>query len=273
MLVGPSSFVPGPTAVRIAGDGPPASATVGWNTVREFQEAGVAAFGEHTKATVKRNSIHFGHDGGTCPTSGTSTSGSGASTPAGISPNCFAFGIWFDGLARGTASGNVVVSDAVHFVIENGAVRPGSAGVAAIPSGSVGAPVLFGGIMTGLISQTLRVDVLDNQIVAAFVGITVADDGSHVVGNSVFATPQAGILLQADNSDVRRNTIELTGTGISVDDRSTDNVFRHNTVSDNINNACDDSSSGSGTAGTANTWTGNTGTPSNPLGICDAPAP
>ncbi|HEV2951307.1 MAG TPA: hypothetical protein VGZ51_04295 [Actinomycetota bacterium] len=46
------------------------------------------------------------------------------------------------------------------------------------------------------------------------------------------------------------------------------NQIRSNTASGNGNLDCEDDSSGSGTSGTANTWTSNNGVTDDPNGIC-----
>ncbi len=57
------------------------------------------------------------------------------------------------------------------------------------------------------------------------------------------------------------------GDGIFVDSASTSNVFDQNQLSGNTNLDAEDLSTGSGTAGTGNTWTHNHGKTSNPHGL------
>jgi hypothetical protein len=117
------------------------------------------------------------------------------------------------------------------------------------------------------------------------------------VFDNAYTGPDAGgtgILMFRPNSDsfVRANTAsrnddnigvyetlsvvfednEVTASvkydGIFVWEDSLNNRFASNTALGNFGFDCDDVSAGSGTAGTANTWVGNTGVTSNPAGIC-----
>ena len=56
--------------------------------------------------------------------------------------------------------------------------------------------------------------------------------------------------------------------GIYADADSTGNRFEDNTALNNTEHDCHDDSSGSGTAGTANTWRDNRGETSYPEGLC-----
>ena len=249
---------------------PPASGTVGWNIVREFQDAGIAVLGDQTHATVKRNSVHFGHVDTSCPSSATNASDSVG--PGGIVPSCQALGIWYDFGAGGTASGNVIVSDALGIIIKNGAVAPGSSS-RTLPSGTTHAPVLYAGVAAGYFGSNGRVNVLGNDIGGAIAGINMLDADAMIWDNTTFYTLAVGMTGEVVNSSIKRNQIDLTEYEIVVQSESGGNLLRRNTVQDNVDTACEDDSTGTGTAGTANTWEDNVGAPSDPLGICESPAP
>jgi parallel beta-helix repeat protein len=66
----------------------------------------------------------------------------------------------------------------------------------------------------------------------------------------------------------KSNTVTGNGYGIYAGPGSSGNTFRSNTASENPTGDCADISSGSGTAGTANTWMKNEGAVATPDLIC-----
>lgn len=248
------------------GGNPPASAAVGWNLLREFQFAGIVVVGDHTRAHVNRNSVHFGHVGAICDTPLViAAAARGRVSPAGPIPDCFALGIWYDAFARGKIDGNVVVSDALF--------APGLADLS--PAGiSLGEPILFAGIAAALIAGTRPVDILNNDVTLAFIGILAANNGGGGIrDNNTAFTVEAGIDIASDQMDIRRNTISFTTDGIVVETGSATNFLRSNVVTNSFGTACVDDSTGTGTGGTADTWVNNTGDSSNPSGLCAPAAP
>lgn len=74
---------------------------------------------------------------------------------------------------------------------------------------------------------------------------------------------------------MRNNTVTNTGVGtfpptdgILFGSATNGNQIRGNTARGNFPYDCEDDSTGSGTAGTANTWVDNNGVTDNPNGIC-----
>lgn len=70
--------------------------------------------------------------------------------------------------------------------------------------------------------------------------------------------------VSARNNTLRGNGID----GIFFGSSTNGNQIRSNTASGNVNFDCEDDSAGTGTSGTANTWTNNNGVKDDPNGIC-----
>lgn len=101
---------------------------------------------------------------------------------------------------------------------------------------------LFGAPSTGL-------RITDNTVTSRLNGVRISGgetDGT-IDTNSVAGSSNVGILIDAGNSGLQ---------------------ITHNTARDSAVLDCEDDSTGSGTAGTANTWTGDIGATSRPAGIC-----
>jgi parallel beta-helix repeat protein len=82
-------------------------------------------------------------------------------------------------------------------------------------------------------------------------------------------------LIGADSNLLKSNQVERNGTaggdttdGLRVDSGSGGNEIRDNHMEDNVDHDCHDASTGGGTAGTANTWSGNKGDTQNRPGLC-----
>ena len=94
----------------------------------------------------------------------------------------------------------------------------------------------------------------------------------NVVGNTVTGAEGSGIDVTADDFaavSARNNTLRNNGIdGIFFGSSTNGNQIRSNTASGNVNFDCEDDSTGSGTSGTANTWTNNNGVTDDPNGIC-----
>ena len=89
--------------------------------------------------------------------------------------------------------------------------------------------------------------VVGNQVIDRQYGVRLSGQTSGTVrDNGIARSTAAGILLDADNSGVT-----VTGNRIGQDPL-----------------ACQDRSTGTRTAGTANTWTGNVALRSTPTGLC-----
>ena len=90
--------------------------------------------------------------------------------------------------------------------------------------------------------------------------------------NRVFQMKQSGIDVQATtliNSTIVGNTTRRNGAdGLDVDTGNSGNFLAGNTSQRNAIFDCRDSSTGSGTLGTNDTWFRNTGNNSSPMGLC-----
>lgn len=89
--------------------------------------------------------------------------------------------------------------------------------------------------------------VVGNQVIGRLYGVRMSGQLSGIVrGNTIAGSTAVGILLDADNAGVT-----VTGNRIGQDPLG-----------------CQDASTGTRTAHTANTWTGNVARRSTPVGIC-----
>lgn len=141
-----------------------------------------------------------------------------------------------------------------------------------IDTDDFGSTIFVGGDSAGILIQR---NVLMNP---GFSGIAVRDvlgslaGNVDVLGNTVTEAEGSGIdVTAADFAAVsaRNNTLRNNGIdGIFFGSSTNGNQIRSNTASGNANLDCEDDSSGSGTSGTANTWTNNNGVTDDPNGIC-----
>lgn len=110
-------------------------------------------------------------------------------------------------------------------------------------AGGIRISAAFGPPNTGFV-------VVDNTVAGRRWGIRLSGQTSgSITGNRVSGSTEVGILLDADDSSV---------------------AVTQNTVLPGATPDCHDLSTGTGTAGTANTWTGNVGATAAPEGICGA---
>jgi hypothetical protein len=143
-----------------------------------------------------------------------------------------------------------------------------------------GSTMFVGGDSDGILIQR---NVLVNP---EFAGIAVRDTlqiftgaaNVDVLGNTITGAEGSGIDVSAEDFaavSVRNNTVRNNGVqsfpptdGILFGSATNGNQIRGNTASGNFPFDCEDNSTGSGTAGTANTWVNNNGVTDNPNGIC-----
>jgi nitrous oxidase accessory protein NosD len=125
-------------------------------------------------------------------------------------------------------------------------------------------------VFTGFLSNMGSVTVFGNTVSEHVFGIlatSTTDPAELLVSANTLFRNQVGLLLDHWAARVENNRVnENTGAGIRVSAfgaRLLSNNARANGGTD-----CFDQSSGPGTAGTANFWTGNHGLESNPAGIC-----
>ena len=101
-------------------------------------------------------------------------------------------------------------------------------------------------------------------------GLTIENSSGVVVSNNEIEDNRDGIrLLTASANNIEHNNIEdNAGVGIDVSADSSANQFASNELGGNRPLDCQDSSSGTGTAGTANIWVHNDCNRSNPKALC-----
>jgi parallel beta-helix repeat protein len=107
---------------------------------------------------------------------------------------------------------------------------------------------------------------------AAAIYVGGASQNDKVANNTVTNANDFGIWVQSTAPNavtVRSNKVTNSlSTGINFDATTSANAIVRNVSSGSGGLNCNDSSTGSGTAGTANTWVANHTAPSNPTGIC-----
>ena len=284
-----------PAAVP-AGVAIPSRATVAFNAIRDYKGAGIAATDAGTRALIRRNSVRFWHlsyTNGVPDSCGYPILAAGVSSPAraihgaikaangllpaGSNQLCFAIGI-----AQGIgASGN----------IRNNRVSSGPGSVSFTSPGGVtpATPVMLAGILQfGPQTGPERTQVARNVVSAALAGIaTVVGDDTSVTSNRVSNTVNGIFVAQTVGASIKANTTTASLVGIGVNDDfvysvfgvdvqlSQENLFKANDAAGNLLESCYDDTTGSGSQGTANTWTGNTAetNSSGPAGICGHVAP
>lgn len=118
------------------------------------------------------------------------------------------------------------------------------------------------------------VDMGDDGI--SFANFDEANDADSpsdnaVEKNEISGSGDAGVSVGHGERNVfqRNRSADSADEGFFVDDDTADNVFEKNVATGSGVFSCEDQSSGSGTAGTANTWTKNSGEQvDEPDGIC-----
>ena len=100
---------------------------------------------------------------------------------------------------------------------------------------------------------------------------TISDHANGIVVRGSNAAVDGNDYAGASEFTISGNTITGSATdGIWVQDGS-DGTISSNSATGSASYDCQDSTSGSGTAGTADTWTDDTGGSSSPAGLCGAP--
>ena len=236
----------------------PGSARIDHNVIDNYQKNGVQAVNQGTTANVKHNVI-----------TGPSTTDQPLAAPNGI--------VVFRQAAT-TIDHNVISGN--HFAGSPTVATSG--GVLLLdtpPSGStqVDHNRIFDNDY-GIDTATTNSSIVHNDVFQhEFEGVVLEASGIVAQKNQVRNNSGSGIsLLDADNNLVKSNDVDDNGTaggdmtdGIRVDSSSTGNQILKNKMEDNTTHACHDDSTGTGTAGTDNTWQGNHGDTETPAGICD----
>jgi nitrous oxidase accessory protein NosD len=120
--------------------------------------------------------------------------------------------------------------------------------------------------------------VRGNIVSGAFTGVmvdngtitvnpTAATAGPEIAGNRA-SNSFAGFEIDQDATDIHHNRSVNNQYGITV--LSSDNNLHDNDFRGNYGIDCGDTTTGGGTAGTANNWNDNLGNTSSPAGLCTA---
>ncbi len=222
------------------------SGVIGFNEVRDTVFMGVGGFAGSTRLDIDvvHNSVraYFGQPPvGGSPVGGITVGGQ------------FAVGLL--GRVRGSVRNNVIQ------------------GAGAAP---IGGATFLAGIFVSPVYVTAsgpgsngHIEVRGNTVRRVLYGLFAVGADQLGVRNNRFTNTYAGILLQqVEDTSIKHNRIGARNIGIAVDSTSTGNQLRHNKVT-GAGGTCQDASSGSGTAGTDNTWTRNTASHGgSPAGIC-----
>ena len=222
------------------------SATIGFNEVRDALNfsIGVEADRQPVRADIVHNSVraYFGQQPAVTAAIMPAAPGLGGTVGIGLLRR-----------VQGTIRDNVV----------QGAMSAPIDGPGFFAAILVAGNGLTPGVTNGPISihdNTVR-RVSAGVILTGASQLTVRDNW---VGNSINGLSLAAVV----DSSVRHNTVITKTAGIQVDTASSGDSLRSNSFTGN-GGTCSDSSSGSGTAGTDNQWSGNTASQgSNPAGIC-----
>jgi parallel beta-helix repeat protein len=207
--------------------------------------------------TVIRHNLFTGNNG---PSSGGAVSGTGvvfntaAASNVLIAENAFTDNPGSP--AGGDAADVNVIQGGSDIVIRDNTSTGG--GSFAVLNGTPGTLVTGNSITDGAASTFVLFDGTS--------GTTISDNtvSGGPTGSTVRDLSTTGGFIVTDNT--------ISGRGFGIRLQSPGSTVTGNTVSGSTTLDCEDTSTGDGTAGTANTWTDNVGDTATPAGIC-APAP
>lgn len=260
-----------------------------WNSIKDFQVAGAAALG-NTAARIDQNSIQFLH-GGMSPFAASEARGASparerltdaptgfcqrasadrdtraarltralraprAGAPAGSSGD-FSVGIALALGAYGVANRNHVYSG--------------------VPAGC--SPLLFVGMLVGTPNLSAAgspiapfgVSILrENIVTVSLANYWLGQVSDVTMTDNVGSINEIGVYLDdADGNSISGHDDRAGGRGIWLKDTSSENTIEDSVFLDNSDVDCMDESTGTGSGGTANTWTNVQGDTANRPGIC-----
>ena len=231
------------------------------NTVRDFKVGGVLVEGSEYHVNVVDNTIQFFHaDDPGCVILSRQTITGCLSKPSPAVPVNSSFPLSF----------GVGVESAAVADIEGNSIT-GYSGLVA-PQGTH-PPFGWGVSLSGADGST---SVVSNAIDGAGdAGITSAGSAGALIQGNTVTNSNAGISISDSNHEVTGNNVPgpagaINNQGIQV--AGSANNIHDNDFAGNAGTDCTDSTSGGGTANTANTWLGDIGNTDSPDGIC-SPAP
>ncbi|MEU0689565.1 SpaA isopeptide-forming pilin-related protein [Streptomyces uncialis] len=157
-----------------------------------------------------------------------------------------------------------------------------NAGSALYISGGNTDTTITGNTLTGGAAAGIN---LNNQFYSDTPPTRVTVTGNTIIDrlSGIVVSPRTGTSPPVVDATITGNTVTDSGVGDSAPTPADGGngiwlrdgaglTVRDNTIGGSLNTDCRDETTGSGTAGTANTWTANIGTTSSPPGLC-APAP
>jgi hypothetical protein len=242
--------------IVVGGHGDSATARVTFNWVTDFKFGGILVEDTDSYAWVRRNTLRFFHESDctiftvSCSVNVRSNSLLNESFPR-------TFGIGVESSARADISYNWVGSGPNACV-----------GVCLF---TVDPPTqaLEWGIALTALDGAETTDVHHNVVKRVVGGIVTQDgaDGAVVQYNRV-SYGHYGLQIGGDNDEWHHNEVWANAEGGSAAPGASGNNIHDNNFHDNTSWDCHDQSSGSGTAGTANTWQDNVGASDSPDGLC-----
>lgn len=164
--------------------------------------------------------------------------------PNGVNPYIARNGVQFGRDAAGQVNNNTITNNAYALGFEDD------------PAGNEAAGLLVFEVTGG-------VQVNNNTLTANDYGLDLGVGTANEDGGGLTTT--TGVLF--NNNQATNNRFD----GFRAEDDAQQNTLKNNTASGtSAGHDCRDASTGSGTAGTANTWQNDKGQTSNPPGICQA---
>ena len=152
-----------------------------------------------------------------------------------------------------------IVVDASSAIVAGNRVASG------VDAGDAGTPQLVTAIVFANSSGSV---VRDNWVRRSLFGIGLASAANAVVRNNDLKSGVYGITASAASDHrIVGNHVRGYDEGIHVASTTAGNVLRDNDFTGNVTWNCVDDSTGTGTSGTANTWTSNLGDTDDPDGI------
>jgi parallel beta-helix repeat protein len=236
-------------------EGQTGSATISHNVIDDYQKAGIVVDNSGSSATIDHNTVV-----GVGPTPLIAQNGIQVSRGANAQVD------------HNDVSGNLY---APQTTVSTGILlfNPGTVAVGhnTVHANDVG---IYAQSLVGFPGYGLAKVVLDHNEVpgSTFDGIDLDGiTGAVVSHNQVSNSTQGNGIALFDNSTgntLDHNESDNNGNdGIFVEAGSTGNTFSHNRMNGNGNFDAEDLSTGSGTAGTGNTWDHNQGSTSSPPGL------
>ena len=237
-----------------------ATARVTFNKIRDFKVGGILVEDEDSYAYLRRNAIQYLHlqESG-CVIDVVIPCGPVAATNTGI-----------NGVFNG-AFGIGVESGAEADIIRN-AVKSGPNATSFVPTVAVGTPMLNVGVWLQDLDPSESNTVFHNAIWRVQTGVfTAGGAASAEISYNHVTFSNVALKAATSGDEWHHNNVHDNLIGILAN--VGENDFHDNVAEDNGQYDCYDSTTGTGTANTDNTWVNNIGALANPDGICDPAGP